>query len=168
MPMSEVGNQLKSQSLADVITSAFAQVGGRVFPDTLASSSLLDLILVVDSWRATHAPLYGSPAPNTGTAYAATPASAGDAVDLVAAADNEVIRIQAVSLENIDSSSIGYALHLGNTLLSQGSIAANQSAAIVDLVPLFISKGESLTITATSGTANRLNANASGVKTSIP
>ena len=166
--MSEVGNQLKSQSLAEVVTSAFAQVGGRVYPDTLASQSLLDLMLVVDSWRATHVPTYGTPAPNTGTPYGATPASVGDPVELVAASDNEVIRVQAISLENIDGSSIEYQIHLGNTLLAQGSVAGNQSAPIVDIAPLFISKGESLTVTATSGTANRLNANASGVRTSIP
>ena len=168
MTQSEVGNQLKSQSLADVITSAFAQVGGRVFPDTLASQSLLDLMLVVDSWRATHAPNYGSPCSNAGKGYTATPASLGDPITVVEASDNEVIRLNGISIENIDSSAIGYDLMLGDTLLAQGSLAANTKAPITDLPPLFISKGQNLTLTATSGTANRLNAYATGVQTAIP
>ena len=168
MAPSEVGNQLKSQSLGEVISSAFAQVGGRVFPDTQATQSLLDLMLVVDSWRATHTPAYGGPCSNAGVGYVAVPSSLGDPVDLVAADDNEVIRIQGISLENIDSSAIDYDIHLGTALLSRGSVAGNQHVPVTDLVPLFISKGQTITITATSGTANRLNAHATGVKTVLP
>ena len=97
---SEIANQLKSQSLGDVLASTFNTVGGRVFPDLLASQSLADLVKVVDSYRATHAPLYGNPLPNTGTAYTAVGEGSEAIVDLIAPSDNEVVNVNAMSLKN--------------------------------------------------------------------
>lgn len=165
--VSEVANQLKSQSFDEVLSSAFKQVGGRVFPDLLASQSVSDLVAIVDGFRATHLLSYGNAIPNTGTAYIATPASTDTPVDLVAPADNECIIVNAVSLENIDGSAIEYTMHLGTTLVSIGAVPANVAIPVELNRPLYLSKGQTLTITATSGTANRLNASASGVKSCL-
>lgn len=165
---SEVGNQLKSQSLAEVLSTSFTTVGNRVFPDTGASQSILDLILVVDSWRATHLTSYGSVAPNTGTGYTGTGVSTGDLFDLVSVSDNEVVRLNGVSIENIDSSTIGFEIVLGDTLLHKADVAANTHVAIEGLNTIVVSKGQALQVRPTSGTANRLNAYATGAKTCVP
>ena len=95
---SEIANQLKSQSLGDVLASTFNTVGGRVFPDLLASQSLADLVKVVDSYRATHAPLYGNSLPNTGTAYTAVGEGSEAIVDVIAPSDNEVLFLFLIPL----------------------------------------------------------------------
>ena len=165
--MSEVANQLKSQTLDDVIASAFATVGGRVFPDLNASVDILDLVKIVDSWRATHAQTYGNPIPDTGTSYSISPSSTDTPVELVAPANNEVIHINGVSLRNGGAGLVGYQLRLGDVLLSVGQVPPGEDQAVADFYQqLILSKGQALTITATSGTATDLTAFASGVKCS--
>lgn len=63
--MSEVGNQLKSQTLGDVEAQSFNIVGGRVFPDINATTDFMDLVKIVDAYRATHNPNYGTHIPNS-------------------------------------------------------------------------------------------------------
>lgn len=165
--MSEVANQLKSQTLDEVLSTAFLQVGGRVFPDINASLDILDLVKIVDSWRATHAQTYGNPLPDTGTAYSVSPSSTDTPTDLVAAANNEVIHINGISLRNSGSGLVGFQLRLGDVLLSTGQVPPGEDLPIQDVYSqLMVSKGQTLTITATSGTATDLTAFASGVKCS--
>ena len=111
--MSEVANQLKSQTLDEVISTSFNTVGGRVFPDLNASLDILDLVKIVDSWRATHAQTYGNAIPDTGTSYSVAPSSTDTPVDLVAAANNEVIHINGISLRNSGGAAVvGFDLRL--------------------------------------------------------
>ena len=63
--MSEVGNQLKSQTLGDVEAQSFNIVGGRVFPDINATTDFMDLVAIVEAYRATHNPNYGTHIPNS-------------------------------------------------------------------------------------------------------
>jgi len=63
--MSEVGNQLKSQTLGDVEASTFGIVGGRVFPDLGSTQDFLDLTKIVEAYRSTHNPNYGTHIPNS-------------------------------------------------------------------------------------------------------
>ena len=49
--MSEVANQLKSQTLDEVISTSFNTVGGRVFPDLNASLDILDLVKIVNAHK---------------------------------------------------------------------------------------------------------------------
>jgi len=164
--MSEVANQLKSQTLDEVISTSFNTVGGRVFPDLNASLDILDLVKIVDSWRATHAQTYGNPIPDTGTGYSVSPSSTDSPVDLVAPANNEVIHVNGISFRNSGSGPVGYQLRLGDVLLEEGAVGPGADAATVGIFQLQLSKGQTLTITATSGTATDLTAFASGVKCS--
>ena len=165
--MSEVANQLKSQTLDEVISTSFNTVGGRVFPDLGASLDILDLVKIVDSWRATHAQTYGNPIPDTGTSYSVSPNATDSPADLIAAGNNEVIRVNGISLTNGGSGLIEWQLKLGDVLLSTGATPGGATTPIQDIYsPLNISKGQTLTITATSGTATDLTAFASGVKCS--
>ena len=165
--ISEVANQLKSQTLDDVIASAFATVGGRVYPDINASLDILDLVKIVDSWRATHVQTYGNPLPDAGTGYSVSPSSTDSPADLVAAANNEVIRINGISITNTGSGLIEWTLKVGDVVLSSGATPGAATTPVQDIYTTqYISKGQTLTITATSGTATELTAYASGVKCS--
>jgi len=165
--VSEVANQLKSQTLDEVIATAFNTVGGRVFPDLNASVDILDLVKIVDSWRATHVQTYGNPIPDTGISYSVSPSSTDSPADLVAAANNEVIHINGISLRNGGAGLVGYQLRLGDVLLSVGQVPPGEDQAVADFYQqLILAKGQTLTITATSGTATDLTAFASGVKCS--
>ncbi len=165
--MSEIANQLKSQTLDEVISTSFNTVGGRVFPDLNASLDIIDLVQIVDSWRATHAQTYGNGIPDTGTAYAVSPSATDSAADLIAPANNEVIHVNGISLSNGGGGAIEYMLKLDNVLLSTGAVPPGTTIPVQDFnQQLILSKGQTLTITATSGTATDLTAHASGVKCS--
>ena len=80
---------------------------------------LLDFITVVNAWRSTHAQAYGGVIPDTGTAYSLTASSTDSAVDLVAASNNEVVVVNAISVTNAGGAApIAYSIKLGATILA--------------------------------------------------
>lgn len=165
--MSEIANQLKSQTLGEVVASSFETVGSRVFPDINASNDILDLIKIVDSWRATHAQTYGNVLPNSGQGESFD----GTTDTILAPGDNEVISIQALSLENIGLADIGYELSLGDgltfsALYNVGTISSGEKVAFApDFKDLKLAKGYTLNLTVTSGTAIDLIGNVAYVNT---
>ena len=161
--MSEVQNQLNSQNYETVLVDAFKTVGNRVFPDQPATMDINDLNRIVNGYRSTHLPSYGQPLPNSGTEFIAVGTTVGDEVDLVQALDNQVVLVSAYSLENTDTGAIEVSVKIGNTIIEIASVPGNASVASQASFPYYISKGQKLTITVTSGTANRLNASATGV-----
>jgi len=163
--MSELGNQLNSQTLEQVLASTFNTVGGRVYPDFRSETGLLDFIAVVNAWRATHAQAYGGVISDTGTAYSVSPSSTDSPVDLVAPGNNEVVVVNAISVTNAGGSApIAYVVKLGDTILAAGDAVPAQSTPVALQYAISCSKGQTMTITATSGTATDLTAHASGVK----
>ena len=170
--MSNIGNQLKSQSLGDVIPEAFKQVGSRVFPDTSAFDGLNDLVAVVDSYRATHLPAFGSVIPSTGVGVQAVPTSLNDPTDLVAPSSNEVFKVQAISILYTGVGASDFEVYLGDTLYQKGTAMASEHQPIsywtnTALTQLFVSNGQTLQIVQTSGDVDRLNCFASTVKTCL-
>ena len=166
--MSEVGNQFKSQTLSDLLTSSIKTVGGRVFPDLNATSDLQSLTTVVNAWRSTHAQAYGNAIPNTGTAYSAFPTDLSTPTDIIAPADNEVVFVNALDIENAGSSNLEFQIVLGDTLVVKGPIAGTTRESYQDEVKgLILSKGQSLAVICTGGNPDDLILNASGVKTCI-
>ena len=158
--MSEIANQLKSQTLGDVIASSFETVGSRVYPDINASSDILDLIKIVDSWRSTHAQTYGNALPNSGQGFAFD----GTTDTLLSPADNEVIEITALSLENAGLADIGYQLSFGDGLSFEaiynlGTLSSGEIVAFSDFNGLKVPKGYTLNLTVTSGAATDLIGN---------
>ena len=167
----EIGNQLKSQSLDEVLPSAFKQVGGRVFPDALALTPLLDLIRIVDAYRATHTPSYGNVIQNSGEAYAVT--LAGDGLTgIVDPTSTEVIKINSISVTNGGGAApIVLNLQVGDSLLANVTCAPLETVSVSQLVAglngLILSKGQSLAAIKVSGTATDMSINVSAVKCSI-
>ena len=164
--MSEIANQLKSQTLGDVIATSFETVRSRVYPDINASNDILDLIKIVDSWRATHAQTYGQVLPNSGKGLSFD----GTTDTLLSPSDNEVIEITALSLENSGLADIGYQLSFGDGLsfeaiFNLGTLSAGEIVAFSDFKNLKVSKGYTLNLTLTSGTATDLLGNIAYVNT---
>lgn len=95
----ELRELLKSQSLDDVKPSAFASVGGVVFPDRPAAFDLADFVDVVDSYRAVHVPTYGNAIPNTVTIKSKNLLAIRTNVDLLEVPTNQTYRILGVSVK---------------------------------------------------------------------
>lgn len=166
--MSEVGNQFKSQTLSQLLTSSIKTVGGRVFPDPGASNDLISLTNVVNAWRSTHAQAYGNPLPNTGTAYVVNPSDTGFPYDFIAPADNEVVLVNAISADNAGAGNITFQILLGDTLVKEDTVPAGTHMPFEAISGVFnLSKGQTLKVVVTAGTAQDLFMNASGVKTCI-
>jgi len=168
--MSEIPHQLNSQTLGDVLPSAFKQVGAAIFPDSGTVAGLNAFRDIVRSWAATHSPLNGSVVPSTGTVYSVTAASTDVAVDLVAPAAQEVIHINAISIINGGGAPATVLIMIGEKTLLE-SIIANPAGTTTPTGQatknLIITKGQSITVTVTSGTATDITVHASGVKSCV-
>lgn len=164
-PSSELGNQFKSQTLDEVIATSFNTVGGRVFPDLNSQTGLKDFIAIVKAWQQTHVQAFGAPLPNSGYAISGSGATLGDKETIASAQDNEVIVIQALSCINAGAGAVGYEIKLGDTLIASGTKTAGSATIITLNFPLYISKGQDLTITPTSGTPTDLVFDATAIKT---
>tara|TARA_R110002012_G_scaffold211793_3_gene382731 strand:- start:150 stop:668 length:519 start_codon:yes stop_codon:yes gene_type:complete len=168
---SELANQLNSQSLDNVLPEAFKQVGGRVFPDSRSFQPLLDLVAIVDAYRATHLLAYGGVIPNSGTAYATT--LSGDGLnEVLAPAATETIQINALSVTNTGGAApVVCNLLLGDTLLANVTVGPSESTSLSQLMatglPMTLSKGQSLAAIKVSGTSADITVNVSAVKCSI-
>lgn len=162
--MSEIRNQLKSQSLNQVLPSAFKQVGGVVYPDSSAVINLNDLFQIVNSYRAVHAPSYGSSIPNTGATAEGIEDGGG-----LEPSDNEAFNILAIEATNGGGlAPIEVTITIGDVLLYAGAIAPNQTIGLGDLPAIFpfvVVKGNALKFVVTSGTATDLSAKVAYNKT---
>jgi hypothetical protein len=168
MIMSQVGNQFQSQTLSQLLSSSINTVGGRVFPDAGASNDLMALNQVVNAWRSTHAQTYGNPLPDTGIGFAVNPSDTGTPVDLIAPANNEVVLVNAVSTENGGVGNITYQILIGDTIVKEHTLAGTATTQHPDACKgIVVSKGQTLKVLVTAGTAADLIVNASGVKTCI-
>lgn len=96
----ELRELLKSQSLDDVKPSAFASVGGVVFPDRPAAFDLADFVDVVDSYRAVHVPTYGNAIPNTTQTIRTGLLQTKTSANLLTVPDNQTYRILGISVFN--------------------------------------------------------------------
>lgn len=162
--MSDIRNQLKSQSLDQVLPSAFKQVGGVVFPDASATINLNDLFQIVNSYRAVHAPSYGQSIPNTGLTAEGIEDGGG-----LEPADNEAYKILAIQASNGGGAPVEFTLTVGDVLLTAGAIPPAGSIGVNELPAIFpmpIVKGNALKFTVTSGTASDFSAKIAYNKTS--
>jgi len=154
--MSDIRNQLKSQSLDQVLPNAFKQVGGVVFPDASATINLNDLFQIVNSYRAVHAPSYGQSIPNTGLTAEGIEDGGG-----LEPSDNEAFKILAIQASNGGGAPVEFTLTIGDVLITAGaippagSVGANELPAIF---PITIVKGNPIKFTVTSGTSSDFSA----------
>ena len=54
--MSEIRNQLKSQSIDSLLPTSIEAVGGRIFPDSTSLDGQLDFSQIIQLWQSVHSP----------------------------------------------------------------------------------------------------------------
>lgn len=152
----EIRQQLRNQSLENLLTTTLNTVGDRIFPDDMAVLDLEALNQIVNSWQSTHAQTYGNVLPNTG----AIAESIGDGQG-VSVGDNQVLEIIGVSCANAGGAPITISIRLGDLVLINGVVDPTNgltSSDLGSLLPMTLSKGLDLKFVVTSGTAGDFSA----------
>jgi hypothetical protein len=157
MFMDEIRNQFKSQTLNTLKASSINTVGGRVFPDAPAITDLEAFKAVVQSWQGVHAPTYGQPIAGTNAVVQGT--GQGNILELTN--DNEVVRIDAVHINNLGAAPLTAYIRIGDCPINSSMdsfnnavLQPNGNAIIVG--PFFMDSTDALNAVVTDGTANDL------------
>lgn len=93
----ELRNQLKGQTLDDVLANAFKQVGGSVYPDEPSANDLANFRDIVESFRSVHLPTYGQPIPLSTNLATAVQSDSQTEQTLITATGNETFEIMSIS-----------------------------------------------------------------------
>jgi len=151
----EIRQQLRNQSLDDLLTSSINTVGGRIFPDDLAVIDMDAFNQIIKAWQATHVSTYGNVLPNTGTILEGVADGGG-----VAPGDNEVMEVVAASLANGGVAPIDVEVRLGDLVLNSVNIPPTETIKSFDLgvFPITLSKNLALKFSVTSGTPSDFSA----------
>ena len=146
----EIRQQLRNQSLENLLITSINTVGDRVYPDDMAVLDMEALCQIVSTWRATHTATFGQVLPNTG----AIAEGIGDG-EGVSVGDNEVLDIVAVSMANAGGAPINISVRLGDLVLIDAAIppTGTSSSELGTLFPMTLSKGLSLKFVVTGGTS---------------
>jgi len=151
----EIRQQLRNQSLENLLITQTNQVGDRIFPDDMAVLDMEALQQIVSAWRATHTATFGQVLPNTG----AIAEGIGDGQG-ISIGDNEVIEVVAISMANAGGAPINISVQLGDLVLFVGAIppTGTSSSELGSLFPLTLSKGLTLKFIVTGGTGSDFSA----------
>jgi len=146
----EIRQQLRNQTLEDLLITETNTVGDRIFPDDMAVLDMEALQQIVSAWRATHTATFGQVLPNTGAILEGIAAGSG-----ISANDNEVLEIVGVSMANAGGAPIEISLQLGDLVLFAGAIPPTgiPSANLGSLLPMTLSKGLTFKFVVTGGTS---------------
>jgi hypothetical protein len=152
----EIRQQLRNQSLENLLTSTIKTVGQRIFPDDMAVLDLEALNQIVNSWRSTHSVNYGQVLPNTGAMTGGLESGDG-----ITAGDNEVMEILGISCDNAGGVPIEVKIQLNDLVLINAVVDPINGLTTNDLgslLPMTISKGLTLKFVVTSGTSSDFSA----------
>ena len=154
--VSEIRNQLKSQSLEAVVPSSFNEVGGRVFPDEPSVDDQTTLNQIVASWAAVHVPAFGNPIGQSSQTVTKAGAAGEAEVEVLTATKSQVYRVQSIALANGGGAAPGVAkILLGDCPLILDATSAPSSAGepvLVGAGPFFVDLNSPLKFAVTSGT----------------
>ena len=151
----EIRQQLRNQSLENLLITQTNQVGDRIFPDDMAVLDMEALQQIVTAWRATHTATYGQVLPNTGAIAEGIEDGQG-----VSIGDNEVLDIVAISMANSGVAPVNISIQLGDLVLFAGIIppTGTPSSELKSILPLTLSKGLTLKFIVTGGTGSDFSA----------
>lgn len=151
----EIRQQLRNQSLNDLLTTTIKTVGARIFPDDLAVIDLDALNQVVNSWQSTHVQTYGNVLPNSGAIAEGIDDGGG-----VSPNDNEVMDVVAISMANSGGAPVTVDVKIGDLVVIGIAVppTGTTSSELGAIFPITLSKGLSLKFTVTSGTAGDFSA----------
>ena len=152
----EIRQQLRNQSLENLLITSTNTVGDRIFPDDMAVLDMEALCQIVSTWRATHTATFGQVLPNTGAILEGIADGSG-----IEPGDNEVMEIVGVSCANGGGAPITISIRLGDLVLINGVVDPTNGLTSSDLgalLPLTLSKGLALKFVVTSGTSGDFSA----------
>ena len=152
----EIRQQLRNQSLEDLLTSTINIVGKRIFPDDMAVIDMLAYQQIIDSWRATHVQTYGNVLPNTGVILEGIADGSG-----YEPSNNEVIDLTAVSVANSGAAPIEFQIRIGDLPLVTSAIPPGESVASSEfgaIFPITLSKGLALKFVVVVGSSGDFSA----------
>lgn len=151
----EIRQQLRNQSLENLLVSSINTVGDRIFPDDMAVIDMEALSQIVDAWRSTHSVNYGQVLPNTGTIAEGVTDGSG-----IEPLDNQVIDIVAISLANSGGAPIEVSVRIGDLVLTATAVppTGTSSNELGAIFPITLSKGLALKFVVTSGTSSDFSA----------
>ncbi len=101
--MTDLRNLLKGQTISSTTAANLETIGGRVFLDGSAVSSLNDLERIVTAWRNVHVPTYGAPIGGTGNVQSLTASEANTFEDVITCTGSQVTAVQFIGLFNADA-----------------------------------------------------------------
>ena len=152
----EIRQQLRNQTLENLLITETNTVGDRIFPDDMAVLDMEALEQIVSAWRVTHTATFGQVLPNTGVITEGIDDGQG-----ITVGDNEVIDIVAVSCSNSGGAPVEVSIRIGDVVLINtvvDPISGLTSADLGALLPITLSKGLSLKFIVTVGTASDFKA----------
>jgi len=151
----EIRQQLRNQSLEDILVDSINTVGDRIFPDDLAVIDMLALEQIAKAWQSTHTLAFGNCLPNSGAIQEGILDGSG-----IEPGDNQVIEVVAISMGNAGGAPITISIQLGDLVLFGGAIppTGTNSSELGGILPLTLSKGLSLKFIVTGGTSSDFSA----------
>lgn len=152
----EIRQQLRNQTLEDLLITETNQVGDRIFPDDMAVLDMEALQQIVSAWRATHTATFGQVLPNTGAIAEGIADGQGLSVG-----NNEVLDVVAISAANAGGAPINISVRVGDVVLFNGIVDPVNGLASGDLgsiLPLTLAKPLSLKFVVTGGTSSDFSA----------
>ena len=152
----EIRQQLRNQTLEDLLITETNTVGDRIFPDDMAVLDMEALQQIVSAWRATHTATFGQVLPNTGAIAEGIEDGQG-----IGANDNEVIEIVALSCANGGAAPINVSIQIGDVVLINGIVDPTNgftASDLASLLPLTLSKGLTLKFVVTGGVSSDFSA----------
>lgn len=158
--MTRIQEQLRNQSLDDILSSAFKQVGGVVYPDAASNSNLKSLKSIVDSWRAVHAPTYATLIPSTATKISHS-VTIVDAFETVFnPSENQVIQVQGFEIINSSVAPVQYYVGCGDVSAYYGTIDPTATVIVpLEKLPLFSHNVGALSFNQKDGSVGDLSIN---------
>ncbi len=152
----EIRQQLRNQTLEDLLITETNTVGDRIFPDDMAVLDMEALQQIVSAWRATHTATFGQVLPNTGVLAEGIEDGQGISVN-----DNEVLEVMAISCANAGGAPIEISIRIGDIVLINDVVDPVNGLTASDLgliLPLTLSKPMALKFVVTAGTSSDFSA----------
>ena len=164
--MSEIRNQLKSQSIDSLLPTSIEAVGGRIFPDETSLQGQLDFSQVIRLWQSVHSPSFGSAIGQTGATN-----SVSGAETLLSVSKSQVAEVQTMEFTNAGGAApITITLKLGGVACSLDSglpIVVGPGASIaISTMKLRVDANLPLTVVIDSGTGSDLTSKVAYILTS--
>ena len=163
---SKVREPLNTVTNDNLTPATIQSTGGRIFFNQSEIVDQDELVKIVDTYRANHAPNYGQPIQGSFELAQAPGDTTGDTVNIVAPVTNKVYRVLAINIQNINVAGTATAdINLEHSagqsckVATLGTIAAD-TTLVVDLSAtpnLFFTKELFIGGVPTAGTANQIN-----------